>query len=277
MAWCATAASWTCTAPFGVPVVPLVKCSSDGVSGAGRRGLEHVVALADEAAERHQVGPASACAGRDASSTPTIRMSSRSGAGRGSLPPCVGTGADVVTSTRIGRGRAAARSARARTRRTAASTRTGRRNVPSAATYSSGTRPASVATPAPGSRPWPSQSAGEAVHPVFEHRVGDVDGMVGVEVVARRTIAARRSSPRPSRTWRRHCEVGDVAVGALGRERRVRDAIVAMGRWLMPVSPVAFGVSATSMISRVRAGSVVPPRRAPVGRGRRRRRRPRSR
>ena len=32
--WWVTTAPWTCTAPFGVPVVPLVKCSSAGVSGS---------------------------------------------------------------------------------------------------------------------------------------------------------------------------------------------------------------------------------------------------
>ena len=37
VAWCATTASCTCTAPFGRPVVPLVKWSSAGVLGVGRR------------------------------------------------------------------------------------------------------------------------------------------------------------------------------------------------------------------------------------------------
>ncbi len=34
VAWCATTASCTCTAPLGVPVVPLVKCNSATSSGA---------------------------------------------------------------------------------------------------------------------------------------------------------------------------------------------------------------------------------------------------
>ena len=34
VAWWATTASCTCTAPLGLPVVPLVKCSSAGVSGS---------------------------------------------------------------------------------------------------------------------------------------------------------------------------------------------------------------------------------------------------
>jgi len=32
--WCMTTASWTCTAPLGLPVVPLVKCSSAISSGS---------------------------------------------------------------------------------------------------------------------------------------------------------------------------------------------------------------------------------------------------
>ncbi len=34
VAWCATTAWWTWTTPFGFPVVPLVKCSSDQSSGS---------------------------------------------------------------------------------------------------------------------------------------------------------------------------------------------------------------------------------------------------
>ena len=62
VAWCATTASWTWTAPLGVPVVPLVKCSSAMSSGSvgGISNLSEAAASRPLVAERRRRCPRTA-------------------------------------------------------------------------------------------------------------------------------------------------------------------------------------------------------------------------
>ena len=94
VAWCATTAPWTWRAPLGLPVVPLVKCSSAGVSG-----LVGAMVHASEARSIH--GPRACTPGEPggsslASTSSTWRSSGSSGS---SAATFLRNRASVVTST----------------------------------------------------------------------------------------------------------------------------------------------------------------------------------
>ena len=96
VAWCATTASCTCTAPFGVPVVPLVKCSSARCLGRSvgadlDSASEAVSMRRGEATVPGRAHPRPACR---RSAAPCSRPGSAVAHGRRS---CAGTGSRVVT------------------------------------------------------------------------------------------------------------------------------------------------------------------------------------
>ena len=140
VAWCATTASCTCIAPFGVPVVPLVKCSSASWSGSVG-AISNVV---------RGVAPT------------TQSKSSASGEharARGRAPRAwIGStlrrySAAVVTSTRASPRRRRWRIGSGPNAENSGDTTAPSFSAPSTATCSSGTRPSSVYTRSPGATP----------------------------------------------------------------------------------------------------------------------------
>ena len=158
VAWWATTASWTCTRPSGVPVVPLVKCSS-AMSSGSVGGISKSVGRAAISIVRSAHASPSALARRRRRAA---RARGRA-AGRAAGATLRRYSAGVVTSTRpspsasrwrTGSGPKAENSGHSDAARSS--------SVPSTATYSSGTRPSSVNTRSPGADAERREHVGEA-------------------------------------------------------------------------------------------------------------------
>ena len=146
VAWWATTASCTCTAPFGVPVVPLVKCSSAGASGSVGPISKRSSALA-MSAPRSCV-PGASSAGPPATST-------WRSAGSRSRSPAIfwAWRAVVVTTTAASPSAIRWRSGSGPKAENMGQNTAPALRAPSAATYSSGMRPHAANTRSPGRTP----------------------------------------------------------------------------------------------------------------------------